>query len=691
MFERSTSVYISRIKLKNFRNFNDTEIVFNDGVNVIIGHNNSGKTNLLKALALVFDNNTSKRLTVDDFNQSISDFKRPPRIEISAIMRQSEYPENENKEDQSTVSTWLLDINPPYEAMLTYSFFLPDQELENYEKEIEKLSNSSPTAKDYWRMIKRKFIRKYISRIYGGRLEFNNRAEPGKLDRFDFQFLGPVRDVEKTMFTGRNPMLKEILDYFLDDDIIKDDNLDEDQKQTKIDEREAQFFKDSKIVIDSLEKRVDVDAILEYSSYTGASLGGKPKFEGEISESEMLSALKLLIENKTGITIPSTHNGLGYNNLIYVALVLAKMQMDCSSYIGAENAKVFPMLIIEEPEAHLHPAMQFKLLKFLKENINREKQVRQLFITTHSTHITAAVALDEIICMYIDDTDKLRVAYPGNVFDLTKDEDKKSKAYVERFLDATKSDMLFSDKVILVEGLAEQILLSCFSEYEKKPLVDSHISVVNIGGRYFEYFLKLFNFEEKNSFKINAINRKVACIVDSDPTRLEDTKWKKCFPFEIREDENHKHIADNVYFLKTEKSPNISIFCNESGKGKTLEYDIAFENPECKLIITDNVIPKHRKIIEQLMDNYSTIDFESLKETPNIDTAVYSSLEESGWEEDDKKKGIVAYHYFKAVSNAKGEHAMQLEYNFRKNLKADKPVSFNVPANLREAIIWING
>ena len=89
--------------------------------------------------------------------------------------------------------------------MLTYSFFLPDRELADYEKEIEKLSESSPTTNDHWRMIKRKFIRKYVSRIYGGRLEFNNRAESEKLDRFDFQFLGPVRDVEKTMFTGRNP------------------------------------------------------------------------------------------------------------------------------------------------------------------------------------------------------------------------------------------------------------------------------------------------------------------------------------------------------------------------------------------------------------------------------------------------------------------------------------------------------
>ena len=77
--------------------------------------------------------------------------------------------------------------------------------------------------------------------------------------------------------------------------------------------------------------------------------------------------------------------------------------------------------------------------------------------------------------------------------------------------------------------------------------------------------------------------------------------------------------------------------------------------------------------------------------TPNVDADVCSLLEGSGWEEDDKKKGIVAYHYFKAVSNAKGEHAMQLEYNLRENLETDKPASFNLPTNLNEAITWING
>jgi len=686
-------MYISKIKIKNFRNFLDTTIEFNDGVNIIIGHNNSGKTNLLKALGLIFNNNAQRRLTIDDFNKGISDFTEPPQITIAAILKQSEKEENENPEDKRTVSTWLLNLKSPYEAKLTYSFFLPESEMDHYKKEIEKISSQNGTAYDYWRLIKKKFIRKYVARIYGGILERNDRAEPESLDRFDFQYLEPIRDVERTMFLGRNPMLKEILDYFLDDNILKDEELGDAEKEQIIDERENKFFEGSKEVIDELKSRVNIDAILEYSEFTGASAGGTPKFEGEISEAELLSALKLIITNITGIDIPATHNGLGYNNLIFMALVLAKMQMDCSSYIGKENAKVFPMLLIEEPEAHLHPSIQFKFLKFLKENINKAKQVRQLFVSTHSTHITAAVELDEIICMYLDDKNKLNVAYPGKVFDLRKIEDKKSKAYIERFLDATKSDMLFSNSVIFVEGIAEQLLLPCFSEYERKPLIDKHVSIINVGGRHFEHFLKLFDFSDSDPYKQYAIKKKVACIIDADPSKAQGDRWVKCYPFEVKKDnDDYKSVSTIATSLKEGKSANIQIFCEESGMGKTMEYDLAFSNPDCRLLITESMAKKHQDIIECLMEGYSKSGFEELGNVENIDGDILETISESDWSgEIDKKKGLIAAHYLKSVDALKGEHALQLDYNLMANLEAEDPVEFKLPPAIKSAIDWIHG
>jgi len=686
-------MYISKIKMKNFRNFLDTTIEFNDGVNVIIGHNNSGKTNLLKALGLIFNINAQRRLTVDDFNMEISDFTEPPEITVSAILKQSEKIENEKPDDKRIVSTWMLNLESPYEAKLTYSFFLPESEIDNYKKEVEKISSQNGTTYDYWRIIKKKFIRKYVARIYGGILERNDRAEPDLLDKFDFQYLEPIRDVERTMFLGRNPMLKEILNYFLDDDILKNEELEDFEKEQIVDERESNFFEGSKQVIEGLKDRVKVDAILEYSEYTGASAGGTPKFEGEISEAEFLSALKLIITNITGIDIPATHNGLGYNNLIFMALVLAKMQMDCSSYIGQENVKVFPMLLIEEPEAHLHPSMQFKFLKFLKENINKAKQVRQVFVSTHSTHITAAVGLDEIICMYLNDANRLDIAYPGKVFDLEKTDDKKSKAYIERFLDATKSDMLFSNSVIFVEGIAEQLLLPCFSEYEKKSLVDKHISIINVGGRYFEHFLKLFNYDDSDPHKQYAINKKVACIIDSDPTKAKGERWIKCYPFEIKKDnDNYKSVSTVAISVKEGKSENIRIFCEESGIGKTLEFDLAFSNPDCSLLITEIMAKKHQDIIECLMEGYPECDFEEPGKVANIDVNILGAISDSEWtDEIDKKKGLIAAHYFKSVDALKGEHALQLDYNLRANLEAENPIEFKVPQTIKSAINWIHG
>jgi len=686
-------MYISKIEIRNFRNFLDTTIEFNDGVNVIIGHNNSGKTNLLKALGLIFNSKAQRKLTIDDFNKEIDDFTEPPQITISATLKQSEKDENEKSDDKRIVSTWILHLESPYEAKLTYSFFLPEVELDNYKREIEKISNQNRTTYDYWRLIKRKFIRKYVARIYGGILERNNRAEPDLLDKFDFQYLEPIRDVERTMFLGRNPMLKEILDYFLDDDILKTEKMGDSEKAQAIEERENIFFKGSKQVIEGLKDRINIDAILEYSEYTGASAGGTPKFEGEISEAELLSALKLIITNITGIDIPATHNGLGYNNLIFMALVLAKMQMDCSSYIGQENAKVFPMLLIEEPEAHLHPSMQFKFLKFLKENINKEKQVRQLFISTHSTHITAAVGLDEIICMYLDEKNKLNVAYPGKVFDVKKSDDKKSKAYIERFLDATKSDMLFSNSVIFVEGIAEQLLLPCLSEYEKKSLVDKHVAIINVGGRYFEHFLKLFDYDDSDQYKKNAINKKIACIIDADPTKNEGERWIRCYPFEIKKNNDEfRSVSSIANSLKKGKSANIQIFCDESGMGKTLEFDLSFFNPNCILLITDCMSQKHQDTIRDLMDKYPESDFEELSNIENVDENIVKLISESEWSDDkDRKKGLIAAHYLRSVATLKGEHALQLDYNLRLNLESEDPIQFEVPQAMKSAIDWIFG
>ena len=67
----------------------------------------------------------------------------------------------------------------------------------------------------------------------------------------------------------------------------------------------------------------------------------------------------------------------------------------------------------------------------------------------------------------------------------------KAKKHLTKFLDVTRSDMLFADKVVLVEGIAERLLMPLFMEKCGCSYEDEHIAVVEIGGKHFEYFIEL--------------------------------------------------------------------------------------------------------------------------------------------------------------------------------------------------------
>lgn len=684
-------MYISKIHIQGFRNFKDQEVTFNDGVNVIIGHNNAGKTNLIRALALVIDYQGIKRLDVEDFykNIDLSEIKvNPPKITVSLSICQSKY-EDLNSDDLVTVSNWLTKLDPPYEALLTYEFFLPEKEIESYKRSLEDVTD----LKKAWQIIKHDFIRLYVYKIFGGVPNILNIADSESLQKFDFQFLDAIRDVERDMFSGRNTLLREVLDFFMDYEVKNDHTKTTEEKNTEIKQKKRDFSDQAEGLLEQLQLRMieGKRQILSYAEETGASFNrANPDFEGNLSDVEIFSALRLIVEYETGIRIPATHNGLGYNNLIFMSLLLAKMQVNSDGgYLGS-NAKVFPILAIEEPEAHLHPAMQYKFLKFLRDNKDVRKKVRQVFVTTHSTQITSAVSLDEIVCLDYDG-DNLTVGYPGKVFP-ENEQGRKAKAYVQRFLDATKSDMLFAKSVLLVEGIAEQLILSTLAKYIDKCLEDDHVSVINIGGRYFDYFLYLFDTQ-----KSNTVPKKIACLTDRDPERKDisngNSKYTKCYPFEYCQD-TVKYSYKNNATEKIEQyqsHPNIRFFSQDSTKGKTFEYDLALHNPSSLLLITDSL--SNREEIKELMESFNTEslsiqDFLQKLRNSTENTRIKDGIgANSAWSDNDKKIAVIASRYLNSVG--KGENALELAYSLEENLKQEQKQAFAVPRYIQEAIEWI--
>lgn len=694
-------MYISQIDIQGFRNFPNNSIEFNDGVNVIIGHNNAGKTSLLKAIGLIINQDASRRLEIDDFSKSatlIELQQSPPSITIALTITQSEG-EDLSSDDLVTVSNWLTKLEEPYTALLTYKFYLPQDQHGSYRESMQHIDNID-TA---WLTIKHDFLRFYSYKIWGGDPTLQMAADNDSMQKFDFQFLNAIRDVERDMFTGRNTLLRDVLDFFMDYEIKAADEAlkSKEQKRQEIKDIRTQFTASAGTLITQLQERMEAgkSQILSYANQTGATFNNaKPDFDGTISDVDMYSALKLIIGYEAlAMKIPASHNGLGYNNLIFMSLLLAKMQVNADgSYLGG-NAKVFPVLAIEEPEAHLHPSMQYKFLKFLKENKEKRK-VRQIFVTTHSTQITSAVLLDEIICLH-NEGGVIKVGYPGKTFPLN-DQGKKAKAYVQRFLDATRSDMLFAQKVIFVEGLAEQLLLPTIAKYCGVNLEDYHTAIVAVGGRFFENFLYMFD-----STQPNTIPKKIVCIKDRDPERRRkpNGSYTSCLPFQLNQDatqyDYREHISSKVTIYNTH--PNIRFYGQNHLKGKTFEYELAILNTNTDILITDSIANSNelRKLIELFNSNDSLDNFyEELRSSDANDLLIsnISGITDPVWTDDDKKRAVFAARYLASVG--KGENALELantlEANFQLPLTTDVAggslrKSFAVPSYLSDSINWI--
>lgn len=682
-------MYISSIEINNYKNFKSNRIEFQEGINVIIGHNNAGKSNLLRAISLIFSSSVKKNLSIDDFNKAIplKELKeQPPNVKITMTLSQ-ENDELLMGDDLVTVSNWLTKLEEPYEAKLHYEFCLPIKYHEKYKEVLSEVQQLS----EAWELIERNFLRLYTYKIYGGNIENQIVADSENLKKFDFQFLDAIRDVERDMFSGKNTLLRNVLDFFMDFDIKSNKTLDDGEKESMISSKKVSFERSAKELIKLLDDRMSEGKkhILSYANDIGAAFDkASPNFDGNITDIELYSALKLIVEYQTGMKLPITHNGLGYNNLIFMSLLLAKMQVDANeSYLGS-NAKVFPMLVIEEPEAHLHPSMQRQLLNFLKQNL-KSKKVRQIFITTHSTHITGGLNLDELICLYKSENEP-SVGYPGKVFE----EKDGSKKYVQRFLDATKSNMLFAERIILVEGLAEQLLMSIFAGYMGVSLENNHVAVINVGGKYFDHFLNMFN--TANSY---AINRRVACITDRDPERklksagTDDDKqsFKKCYPFEMHVDEEYEYKTTNVMEGYTE---NIKFFLQDEKYGKTLEYDLVRFNPTFKGLVTESMSNiEEIKALMTLIENGESLDVLLTRlKSSNENTRIKEALESGNldWEDDEKKISLIASRYLNSVG--KGVNALELAYTLEQNLSnkdIDDYIEFEVPDYIKKAIEWV--
>ena len=510
-------MYIQKINLRNYRNFNNFTMKFRKGLNVIIGSNNSGKTGLLYAIRLL---NNSSPITVHDFNKNnLLEYatkycEDAPRIEV-------EYEIKHEISEDDTEDESIIKLVP----------FLGMKEVEQSRQENGESATYSITAiVKLVFSLQTKALAEYRNALGDVRTadEYLSMLETF-LDRYEWFYTNGASDTPADK--------KDVLGIF-DIRFIEAERTSENvSKETK---REIEAFTRSEENIQSIRELKqklsdDLKNILKPALERMSSL-----FENEQNEIGLQQGNVSIFQNlrpdvrasdayvtdvkdtKGEFVVPLAYNGLGYNNLINIYMLIKLTEI--------RKGKDFRILCLEEPEAHLHPAMQYKLFKFLRKLDEDNKLNQQIFVTTHSSNISAVAGLDNMFMLDYCRSDKGSECCQQSLEEHFSDKED-SKRHLAKFLDVTRSDMLFADKIILVEGIAEKLLLPLFMEKCNFSYEDYHISIVEIGGKHFEHFIELFNG--------NTVTKKVLCITDCDFPWIEDNVLKSISEYTHREDATH--------------------------------------------------------------------------------------------------------------------------------------------------------
>lgn len=217
-------------------------------------------------------------------------------------------------------------------------------------------------------------------------------------------------------------------------------------------------------------------------------------------------------------------SGLGYANLLFIASVILELRK-------AQDAEL-TLFLVEEPEAHLHPQLQVVLLEYLKQQA--EESLRddstgpagriQVVATTHSPNLSSGVSVEDIVVLRTveqsgeaADMPALRGthAIPIAQLNLAPTEVRK----INQYLDVTRAALLFATKVVLVEGVAEAVLLPVlarkvvFAGEAAKLRSFRGVTVIHVGSVDFVPYIKLLLTPVAG----RAVLDRLVVITDGDP------------------------------------------------------------------------------------------------------------------------------------------------------------------------------
>lgn len=535
-------MYLAELNISNFRKLRDVRLCFQAGLNVLVGANNVGKSAVVDALRALLAGHEEPypRFSVEDRHRPLQD-------------------------------------EP--DGVITFHYVFRDLALDD---EADFLAALKPGADG--RMEAHIHVR-YSDPDKTGRFRVkrwcgDHEEVPLSSDMMENLrgvYLQPLRDASQSLRPSRNSQLSRLLHLLTDERGREEINaalqrLDEDLKQHApiLNTESAITTRHGDMLGDYLAQALAV----------GLSASDFQRLSSRLS----LSVDSFEIEQ----------NGLGFNNLIFMAVVLSELAKNPdATYRG---------LIVEEPEAHLHPQLQAVLLRYLAslQAVAGEKPV-QLFVTSHSPNFASNANLDCLACL-VESASRVETFFPR---DIQFEKGKREK--LERYLDVTRAELFFARRVIFVEGAAELMLVDALAAHQGFDLRDHGVSLISVEGLNFDSFLPLFG---ENALKIP-----VALITDADPQAQADESDESEGEEDDGEDVEAVYpalgeevaVSSNTAKMKALEDRYVKVFHGV----KTLEYDLALHENNRDAMLTALADPHPRiakalrKVVDTQQDNTS--------------------------------------------------------------------------------------
>ena len=511
-------MYLAQLRILNFRKLKDVELGFRPGLNVLVGSNNVGKTAVVDALRalLAGHDDPYPRLDSDDIHRPkggapIGD------IEFQYVFRDL---------DADNEADFLAALTPgeggKLEAKITIRY-----------SEADKAG------------------RLRAKRWCGDHEDVGLTADI--MENLRGVYLPPLRDASQGLKPSRTSQLSRLFQLLADD--AGREGINEALK--KLDDE-----------LKTHEPVVNTQTAI--TSRHGTMLGPQLSQVLDLGVSgsdfqRLASRLSLLVD-----AFEIEQNGLGFNNLIYMAVVLSELTKNPEAS--------YRSLIIEEPEAHLHPQLQAVLLNYLDsiKAVEGEKPV-QLFVTSHSPNFASIADLDSLACL-VETEESVETFLPRTI-----NFGKGKREKLERYLDVTRAELFFARRVIFVEGAAELMLVSVLAEKCGHKLREHGVSLISVEGLNFDSFLPLFGAK--------ALKIPVSLITDADPVGESkgDEEPQAIYPAPG----DAVKVSDNTAKMKVSEDAYVKVFHGL----KTFEYDLAL-HPDNRAAMLTALKELHPKIGE---------------------------------------------------------------------------------------------